>query len=382
MITLLQIKNFKAHASTELGLSSINILTGLNGIGKSSALQSILLLRQSYMKNLLSKGLDLNGDLCSVGTAKDAIFISAETDEIEFEIKQKNKEDIKLVFGVNRNRIIDTFLRRTSVSNLPIPDSSVFNNNFQYISAFRNGPVSIYEKDTAIVEIFKQMSRREGRCELVAHYLYHFKEENVSDKSMTKVKDKVKDDDPTLKFQVMEWMREISPDIGNIHIEEVAEAGYKVEYSFSRGEGETVTNRFKAMDVGFGISYVLPIIVAALHTRKDGLVLVENPESHIHPAGQAKLMELICKSAKAGVQFIIETHSDHIINGLLVATKKGIIDPEDSRVYYFDRKVSTHATQVIHLPVLTGGKIRKPPKGFFDQIAKDMTTLMGLKEWG
>lgn len=363
-------------------------------MGKSSALQTILLLRQSFLKHLLSKGLDLNGDLCSIGTAKDAIFISAETNEIEFEIKQNNLNDWKLVFKVDRNKIIDTFLRTTSPYVIvmesapifthdmdcldPIPQSSIFNNNFQYISAFRNGPLAFYEKDTALVEISNQMSRREGRCELVAHYLYHFKEATVSDKLLTKTKD----DDPTLKFQVMEWMREISPEIDRIHIDEISDIGYKVEYSFSRGKGETETNKFRAIDVGFGISYALPIIVAALHTPKDGLVLIENPESHIHPAGQAKLMELICKSAKAGVQFIIETHSDHIINGLLVATKKGFIDHDEARVYYFDRKISTHATQVTNLPVLPGGKIKKPPKGFFDQIAKDLTTLMGLKEWG
>ncbi|MBF0488725.1 MAG: AAA family ATPase [Nitrospirae bacterium] len=93
MITSLNIKNFKAHENTELYLSNLNILAGLNGIGKSSIIQSILLLRQSHLKNLLLKGLDLNGDLCSIGTAKDAIFISASTDEIVFEIKQHNKED-------------------------------------------------------------------------------------------------------------------------------------------------------------------------------------------------------------------------------------------------------------------------------------------------
>ncbi|MBF0519577.1 MAG: DUF3696 domain-containing protein [Nitrospirae bacterium] len=87
---------------------------------------------------------------------------------------------------------------------------------------------------------------------------------------------------------------------------------------------------------------------------------------------------MICKSAKAGVQFIIETHSDHIINGLLVATKKGIINTDDSKVYFFDRDIKTHATQVTDLPVLPGGKIRKPPKGFFDQKDLDMRALMGF----
>ncbi|KWT84043.1 DUF3696 domain-containing protein [Candidatus Magnetominusculus xianensis] len=408
MITSLHIKNFKSHKDTELELSNINILTGFNGMGKSSAMQSILLLRQSHIKNLLSKGLDLTGDLCRIGTAKDAVFMLAETDGIEFEIKQKNKDVVKFIFdagaegsswkelthvserptraGLLLNKLnlttrpgkdFTTFLKHKidHFTDLSFnTDSSIFNNSFQYISAFRIGPVMFYEKDTALVEIFNQMSRKEGRCELVAHYLYYNKKEQVSDKSLTKDKDA----DPGLIFQVIEWLQEICPDINNIYIDEVSEDSYKVEYSFSRGEGAAQTDKFKAMNVGFGVSYVLPIIVAALHTPKDGLLLIENPESHIHPAGQAKLMELICKSAKTGVQFIIETHSDHIINGLLVATKKEIINPDDSRVYYFDRNISTHATQVTHLPVLPGGKIRRPPKGFFDQMDKDMTALMGF----
>ncbi|MBF0553683.1 MAG: DUF3696 domain-containing protein [Nitrospirae bacterium] len=381
MITSLHIKNFKSHEDTNLELSNVNILTGKNGMGKSSAMQPILLLRQSYFKNQLLRGLELNGDLCSIGTAKDAIFMAAESDEIEFKIWQnnigRNWGEYNIAFRVNHGRDFDTFLgcNMYSCSNLsPIPESSICNNNFQYVSAFRIGPLPIYPKNTRLVENFNQMSITEGRCELIAHYLHYFKDSPVTDNSMMKDNSDV----PELKYQVIEWLKEISPDIKNIHIEEVAGDSYKMDYSFSRGEGEPETNKFKAMNVGFGVSYVLPIIVAALHTPKDGLVLIENPESHIHPAGQAKLMELICKSAKAGVQFIIETHSDHIINGLLVATKKEIIDPDDSRVYYFDRKISTHATQVTHVPVLKGGKIPNPPDNFFDQMDKDMITLMGF----
>ena len=171
-------------------------------------------------------------------------------------------------------------------------------------------------------------------------------------------------------------MREISPNI-NINIKPSG-LNYKIDYSFDRGKGQTPTLDFKAKNIGFGISYVLPIIVASLHAPEGSIVIIENPEAHIHPGAQAKLMELICKSAKNGVQFIIETHSDHIINGLLVATKNKIIYPQDSSIYYFDRNEKKHATEAIHLPVLEGGKIQRPPKGFFDQLDIDMNTLMGF----
>ena len=71
MITQLNIKNFKSHGNTSLSLSCLNILTGLNGVGKSSVFQALLLLRQSYLKNRLHEGIDLNKPLCNIGLVGD-----------------------------------------------------------------------------------------------------------------------------------------------------------------------------------------------------------------------------------------------------------------------------------------------------------------------
>ncbi len=376
MIKKLNIKNFKSHSSTDLEFSKLNILTGLNGMGKSSVIQALLLLRQTFQKSMLDKGLELKADLCTIGVAEDALYQSAEDDLVEFSINLENDDQLKWSFMVDDKKLSDTFLKikeAETKSDSYLKSISLFNQNFQYISAFRNGPVQNYEKDTSGVELFHQISVKEGRCELIAHYLDFFRHEPIADNSLKK---NPGDKDMELIVQVANWLEDISPEI-NIQVEAL-ESSYKINYSFSRGPKKTPTKKFKAINIGFGISYALPIVVAALHATKDSIVLIENPESHIHPDGQAKLMELICKAAKAGVQFIIETHSDHIINGLLVATKQGLIEPDDSKVYFFDRNIASHATESIHLPILPGGKIRKPPKGFFDRLDKDMETLMGF----
>jgi predicted ATPase len=148
-------------------------------------------------------------------------------------------------------------------------------------------------------------------------------------------------------------------------------------------------DNIKATNTGFGISYVLPIIVATLVAASSknmkakplcdkSLIIIENPEAHVHPGAQAKLMELICLAAKVGVQFIIETHSDHIVNSLLVAVKQKIISPEQSKIYYFDRDESIHSTKPINLEVLKDGRLKNPPPGFFDQIDIHMKALMGF----
>ena len=364
MIHNFNITNFKSHSNTNLDLSKINILTGRNGSGKTSVIQSLLLLRQSFQKSILDKGLELNGDLCNIGVAEDALFLSAMNNIIEFTIN-----DFKWSFVVNEKKLSDTFLKIKNPNNYEL-EISLFNNNFQYISAFRNEPLHNYKKDTYMTEKCHQISIKEGRCELIAHYLDFFRNSPVTDISLKKNK---KDQYMDLIIQVEKWLRDIIPEI-NIHVESY-DSYYKISYSFNR-ENKPPTNKFKSTNVSFGISYALPIIIAALHSPKDSIVLIENPESSIHPDGQSKLMELICKAAKTGIQFIIETHSDHIINGLLIATKKKIINPEDSKIYFFDKNIASQATKILYLPVLPGGKIHKPPKGFFDRIDQDMKFLL------
>ncbi len=381
MIDNIHIKNFKAHSDTSIDLSAINLLAGMNGLGKSSIIQALLLLRQTYFKGLLYEGLDLNGELCSIGTVADCIYQFAETDDIDIRL-QTNQIDYNWSFAAHINNLSDTFIKKNIGQSSPQIDNkiSLFDKSFQYISAFRGGPTNDYRKDTSSVEIRNQISSIEGRCELVAHYLYYFKD-NIVKESV--IQDK--EIDSSLKSQVEYWLRELSPDI-NIHVSP-NESTFNIKYSYSNSKMRT--NEFKSSNIGFGVSYVLPIVVATLqacsanpHQSSDkqpsSIIIIENPEAHIHPSGQAKLMELICLAASAGVQFIIETHSDHIINGLLVAIKKNILKETESKVYYFDRDAESHSSKVIPLPVLKNGRIKNAPKGFFDQLDLDMETLMGF----
>ncbi|MFM1679687.1 AAA family ATPase [Aeromonas salmonicida] len=371
MISSISITNFKSHQKSTINTKQMTLLTGINGMGKSSVFQSLLLLRQTHKKNMLDIGLELKGDLCDIGTARDALYQSAADDFISFFIKGSGSEESHFKYYFDDTKQDDTFLRRIEKSH-GSDNLSLFSNNFQYISAFRNGPVADYERDTSQVEYFRQISLREGRCELTAHYLSFYGKEDIVDESLKSASAMT----TNLHENVQSWMNEISPGI-QINIESL-ESSFKLSYQFSRGAGKTPTEKFKAKNIGFGISYVLPIVIAALHSPKGSLILIENPEAHIHPAGQSKLMELLSLSAKAGIQFIIETHSDHIINGALIAINKDSLSVNDVSIYFFERESDIHKTIPHELNIITGGKIRKPPKGFFDQIKIDMQTLMGF----
>ena len=75
-----------------------------------------------------------------------------------------------------------------------------------------------------------------------------------------------------------------------------------------------------------------------LTARNGNIIIIENPEAHLHPRGQAEIGKLIAEVVSRGVQVFIETHSDHVINGIRVAVKKGLVKPEDVNIAFFERK--------------------------------------------
>ncbi len=136
----------------------------------------------------------------------------------------------------------------------------------------------------------------------------------------------------------------------------------------------------RPVHTGFGLTQVLPIVVAALSARKDALLLIENPEVHLHPAGQATMGEFLAEVAAAGVQVIIETHSDHVLNGIRRAVKHRSLPPEDAVLHFFRPSLEDESGGMaqVQSPVLDrDGNRDSWPEGFFDQFDKDMNYFAG-----
>lgn len=371
MITRLHIRNFKAHSKLELPLSRLNILTGMNGTGKSSIIQALLLLRQSFQVNQL-KGLELlNAPLCKLGTAADALYASAEEDEIVFSLTCADVA-CDFSFPVPATALSKTFLPVAGQPAAYLSDLSLFNADFQYISAYRNGPLDRFTSNTYLVEYGRQISDQEGRAELVAHFIDHYRQQEIPIGALCYPGT----EDRTFHVQLDYWLKEFASNI-HLRVEQEGDTGYNILYRFPR-PGRPNPGEFKAKNVGFGISYDLPLLAAILMSKPGDLLLLENPEAHVHPAAQAKLVGLMALAAQAGVQFLVETHSDHIVNGMLVAVKEGRITPADVCLYYCHRDSESDAAQVSALEVKPGGRIGSPPSGFFDQIDIDMKRLLGF----
>lgn len=379
MITGLHITNFKSHRDTRLSLGNLTILAGPNGVGKTSALQTLLLLRQSYQKQRLQEGLDLNKPLCDIGSMKDAVYQYADDDKLYLIFELDVDVSQHLFWQFMPRSFTDTFIE-TAVhpASVDLSAFSLFNDRFQYLSAARLAPQKSYMKDDYAVERKRQISLENGRGELIAHFLDYYGQREMLQCNALK--------HPSLESgglldQTNAWEREICRDI-NVHVHKFGN-GFEMTYSFNRQGVEFPTDEFGAENVGFGVTYALPIIVAILSAKKDSLLLFENPEAHLSPHGQSRLAELMALAAQSGVQIIAETHSDHIINGTLVAVKnfqetgRGI-SHDKVKIYQFDRDEATHATLVTEVPVSENGRILHPPQGFFDQIEQDLEKLMGF----
>lgn len=378
MLNSIKINNYKIHKHLNLDLGNLTVLTGVNSSGKSSVIQALLLLRQSYMQNALREGLVLNGELMSVGLGSDALCSVAEDDTIAVTLcSGQGKCSWKWNAG-------DAFLGKDflPVVEMPADDAlwkefSLFTNNFQYISAARKEPSEYYPLNTNLVESKKQLSQYYGKCELVAHFLHHY---GVVNKLMVLPELIHQAGEPVdLLSQVSSWERVVSMDVKVVP--EKGDKSYTLKYAYQT-DGDT-TPAYSPINVGFGLSYALPIVVALLAAEKDSVILIENPEAHLHESAQSELGVLIARAAQAGIQVVVETHSNHILNGILMATKRYEngelgVDRNLVKMYYMKRHSDGMYSDCEEVKIIGDGKIDHQPDGFFSRMDSDMSYLLGF----
>lgn len=203
MIDKIIINNFKSHKNTELDLSYLNIFTGVNGVGKSSILQSLLLLKQSFEKRYLESGLELNKPYCEIGFASDALYQYAEEEFISISLFSDEKS---FIWNFHPMKLNKTFIPIHGMPPLNYNTLNIFSNDFQYLSAARLSPQESYPTDTLLVETKKQLSIEKGQGELTPHFLYYWgKEQKLQVEFENMLHDENIDKD--LFSQVIAWER-------------------------------------------------------------------------------------------------------------------------------------------------------------------------------
>ena len=364
MISLVELTNFKCFQCQSFDLKKITLLTGLNSAGKSSFIQSLLLLRQSYYQDLLPDiGLALNGDLVSIGTAQDALFEGAEEDKIIFKIVWKNGEEG--TWSLKYDRVSDVLSLDSPLAQSKIYDSSLYGDAFHYLMAERIGPRPFFETSDFQV---RQRGQIGSRGEYAAHFLSVYRDQNIPNPILSHPKA----ESLSLIEQVRAWMGEVSP--GTRIERKLSPDMGLVSLQFSYG----LSNPYRATNVGFGLTYTLPILLVILASPPGTLILIENPEAHLHPKGQSMMGHLLALAASCDVQIVLETHSDHVLNGIRLAVHGGRIKPEDVGINFFQRieKNDQTFTQIVSPRIDRNGRINFWPDGFFDEWDKSLDVLL------
>lgn len=367
MIQQIRLENFKCFEDQAIEIGGLTLLAGLNGMGKSTVLQALLLLRQSALNgDMRAQGLLLNGDLIRLGTGRDVLYEHAQTDQIGLNLATENNKRYRWVFdatGLN-NDILP--LDQGTDIDLSV---SLFSSSFQYVAAERIGPRDIYDSSHYHVSKLEDV-RPDGS------YAVSFLDEHSS-RTVAESLRHPNGLNATLLAQSEAWLGELAPGI-RLKARQLRDV-HRASLDFEFIQGQARSQSFRPTNVGFGISYALPIILALLAADRGYLVLVENPESHLHPQGQLAMGKLLAMAASAGIQVIIETHSDHVLNGIRIEVKKGTLAPSAVRMHFFER--ASEGIRISHRvksPQIDGdGRIDSWPEGFFDQWDLALDALLG-----
>lgn len=364
MITELCLENFKCFETLSLPLSNVNIFSGINGMGKSTILQSLLLLRQSYLRDHLTHGLYLNEKYVELGNAQDVLYEKAKNDAIKIGYATSENKRIEYTFQYKIDYDCLPIIQRTGEETEKLLDG----NGFAYLSSFRIKPQELYR-----IANEEELKKHEfgNNGEFALQYLGMYGDEKITNHNVIIGEESGN----TLKNQTRLWLDKISPGVWPQVIVNPQMRTSEIRYEFV--EGTEKTGSYKSTNVGFGITYVLPIIVAILSAQKEDIILLENPEAHIHPAGQRALGELIALAGAGGVQLMVETHSDHILNGIRIAVKNEQIKPENVKIAFFYKDMSdSFRHKYISPSILPDGRLDIWPEGFFDEWDKELYALM------
>ena len=358
MIKELQLENFKCFEKESIQLAELNLLAGLNGMGKSTVIQSLLLLRQNYENGLLhlQHKLGLNGEYTEIGNSSDLLYKFFDKKEIGIGIKTSQRRKYSWRWDAkNASDIIDEITGSfAGLEKLPL-----FSTNFHYLSAERVGPRPFYKTSTAKVVHQNQLG---VNGEFAANYF-------VQNQSIKIPIPGLRRDNTiglTLYEQLNSWLGVIRPGTRVNVIQEPNSGIVSLNFQFPFGQDAPVD--YKAPNVGFGLTYIFPVLTAILASKPKTLLLLENPEAHIHPAGQAEFGILLAKAAAGGIQVIVETHSDHILNGIRLGVKSKILEPDQCNLLYFSGKgINDRYKHFIdYIKVNSSGKLSRRPEGFFD----------------
>lgn len=369
MIRKLHVTGFKRFAECSLAFEPLTVLTGTNGAGKTSVIQTLLLAREASRTG--TRAVQLNGPFgLQLGAAQDVLNVhtALEQSEITIQLSFDDGAAAPLRYALDASEeslLYLPILERPADTPRPLGGSD---QDFTYLCAERLGPRDVLQASALPGDQLGVGVQGEYCAQVLS--LRELKEKVPLDRRHPQHTDEV---DAFLKYQVEAWLSTIVRPV-EIRTEWFPNTSMTALRFRSPG-GEWV----RAPNMGFGVSYALPIILAGLATAVGSIVIVENPEAHLHPAGQSRMGVFLAQLAASGVQVLLETHSDHVLNGIRRAIgEHRVLGSNDAIVHFFDMEAESNPTiAALHFTDV-GGLSDWPPR-FFDQFQLDVAALARVR---
>lgn len=361
----LRLTRFKCFTDDSFELRPLTLLTGLNGTGKSTFLQGLLLAIEAL--NSRDGTVSLNNAGFALGTAEDVLTFGADQSTIEIGLTQLEPDEA--VYSFSRLDNDELRLRVGWIGPAPLSFAAV-----AYLCAERLGPRTSYPL----------ASQGEGvlTVGIQGEYTAQFLQAHENDKvAQDRQHPSTTDDDDadvliTLRKQAEFWMRELVPGL-SVRAANVPDA---LQSALLFSKEPAPSDFVRPGNMGFGVSYALPIIVQGLAMPAGGLFVVENPEAHLHPAGQSAIGRFLGLLAAVGVQVIVETHSDHVLNGICLAAMEDNhpLRRQDVLIHAF-LATPQEGKRVLEIEIDKHGGFSQNPPGFFDQSSKDLQAILDAR---
>lgn len=368
-IDRISLKNFKCHKDLQIDLAKLNILTGSNASGKSSFLQAILLAFKSWQE--YDKKMINTNDVYGVNLGIPINIFSEDFDEkdIELEMSLEGKRN-KVVLGLSEedeSEMSFSILNSEEIAVHSGESNNLKNMQLFFLNAERQGPRVVSSIKDIQLHFVGYMGENTG-------YIINAMDRRQKLKGVELPKDLKISKLDRFSANCEEWLNMIIPGTE-------LQCNVDMEKNLTTVQFKNAGEFYLPTSTGFGITYVLPIIVQALvaSTMENTLLIVGNPEAHLHPLSQSRLGKFLALVALNGVQVIIETHSEHIIDGCRIQAAKEKMCGSIKLLFF--KKVQEKSIYR-SIAVQEDGDLEEWPEGFFDQKRQDLRELLEMRRCG
>lgn len=362
MFTRIQLKNFKSWQELHIDLAPITVLFGTNSSGKSSVIQSILLLWQSEEKHDLNE-IDFGGgrgDYVDLGGYRESVYLHDIKRDIEIILRDTFYSEptdigLRLIYEDEQtyNEFIDPHDEESGYDIGLISDriQTLIINEYQlhYLAPIRQYPKRSYLWSGA----------RPRRIE------------PDGENTIAALIAAARDPESDLPQQVSEWLVKMEL-VDKFEVAEIGNDGRFYEPQVTMGGAIN-----SLLDVGFGVSQVLPVITTLFYAPEGSIVMLEQPELHLHPRAQSHLADLLLHVAEErNLQLIVESHSEHVLRRFqrrIAEESHDFANPDNIKMYFCDK--GNNGSTIQEVTVDQYGQISNYPKNFFGDITGDLEAM-------